>query len=81
MPYINNKEDRKKLNRIIQKNFTLLNKKGRLNYFLFKLAKDSCFDYDDFRTFEGEVQQSLREIYRRLTAPYEDSKKDENGDV
>ena len=81
MPYISDKKDREVLDDILYRNFRILTKKGSINYFLFKLAKDSCFNYDDYRKFEGEIQQCLREIYRRQTAPYEDRKIKENGDI
>lgn len=81
MPYIKDKYERNLLDRIVNRYFRLFKKKGRLNYFLFKLAKTSCSNYDDYRNFEGEIQQSLREIYRRQIAPYEDEKIKQNGDV
>lgn len=55
--------------------------KGNFNYFLFRTAKHLCFSYKDFSNLEGDCQQSLREIYRRLEAPYEDKKIKINGDV
>lgn len=54
---------------------------GRINYVLFRLAKKLCKRYKDYAAFEGDCQQSLKEIYRRLVAPYEDKKIIENGDV
>lgn len=81
MPYIKNKAHRKAMNTIIEKRGWLFEEKGNLNYFLFKLAKETCKSYDDYRKFEGEVQLSLREIYRQQTAKYEDKKIKENGDV
>lgn len=81
MPYIKNKSYRHAMNKIIKNKGWLFKEKGCLNYFLFKLAKDMYKNYDDYRKFEGEVQQSLREIYRRQTAIYEDKKIKENGDI
>jgi len=40
-----------------------------------------CKRYGDYAAFEGDCQQSLKEIYRRLEVPYEDTKIVENGDV
>ncbi|GAJ01059.1 unnamed protein product [marine sediment metagenome] len=54
---------------------------GNLNYVLFRLAKKLCHRYKDYAAFEGDCQQSLKEIYRRQVAPYEDKKIEENGDV
>ena len=54
---------------------------GNLNYVLFRLAKKLCHRYKDYAAFEGDCQQSLKEIYRRQIAPYEDKKIEENGDI
>ena len=81
MPYIFSKEQRKMLNEIVESKASLLSIKGNLNYFLHKLAKETCHDYEDFRNFEGECQQALREIFRRLVVPYENEKIEKNGDV
>ena len=55
--------------------------KGVLNYFLFKLAKRTCKSYGDYSRFIAELECAKLEIYRRLVAPYEDKKIEENGDV
>jgi hypothetical protein len=54
---------------------------GNLNYVLFRLAKKLCHRYKDYAAFEGDCQQSLKEIYRRLEAAYEDEAIKRNGDV
>lgn len=54
---------------------------GILNYVLFKLAKDYCTCYSDYRDFIGELEAAKLEIYRRLAAKHEDKKIKENGDV
>ena len=69
------------LDDILYQFFRVLVKKGRMNYFLYKLAKDSCFTYDDFRKYIGELEMAKLEIYRRLVSPYEDEKIETNGDV
>jgi hypothetical protein len=83
MPYI--KEDkRKRLDWIADNLASELEAEGitgNLNYVLFKVAKRLCKRYKHYAQFEGDCQQSLKEIYRRLVAPYEDKKIAENGDV
>lgn len=81
MPYIPNKFIRKILDTAVKQNGMLLKDSGNLNYFLHKLAKDTCWSYEDYKNLEGECQQALREIFRRQVAPYEDKKIKENGDV
>ena len=54
---------------------------GYVNYFLHKLAKDYCRNYAEIREFIGELECAKHEIYRRIAAPYEDKKIEENGDV
>ena len=81
MSYIGNKSHRAVIDAMINKYKLLLVQPGYLNYFLFKFAKETCSRYKEWRNLEGEIQQALREIYRRQTAPYEDEKIKENGDV
>jgi hypothetical protein len=58
---------------------------GELNYaitrmcnkYLTKLGKN----YTNFNTVIGALECSKLELYRRLIAPYEDQKKNLNGDV
>lgn len=83
MPYLSDYSDRGKCNEVIKKfqkhfgnNFT-----GNLNYFLFKLAKESCKCYADYRDFLGELKMASEEIYRRQAAPHEDNAIVRNGDV
>jgi hypothetical protein len=81
MPYIKDQLVRKILNEIVESNKAVLTAKGSLNYILHKIAKETCFSYDDYRALFGEIECAKMEIYRRLTAHYEDKKKDEYGDV
>lgn len=81
MPYIKNKMIRNVLNQIIYLHRALFKQTGNLNYFLFKLAKETCFSYSDYKDFIGELEAAKLEIYRRQIAPYEDKKIKENGDV
>ena len=84
MPYIKDKELRAELDTIVDQLLPIFRYdgiKGNLNYFLFKLAKEFCKCYSHYSDFEGDCQQALKEIYRRLEIPYEDEKIKENGDV
>lgn len=81
MPYIKDKRERGILNRIVYNYFKLFKMTGRLNYFLFKLAKETCDNYKDFQNLLGELEAAKLEIYRRQIAPYEEHKIVENGDV
>jgi len=83
MPYIP-QENRERLDWLIDNlaaELSTMGITGNLNYFLFRLAKKICHRYKDYAAFEGDCQQSLKEIYRRLAAPYEDKKIKENGDI
>lgn len=83
MPYIP-RDRRKRLDWIIDNFAAELNEfgiTGQLNYILYRLAKKICHRYKDYAAFEGDCQQSLKEIYRRQVAPYEDEKIKINGDV
>lgn len=82
MPYIKNKNDRKKLDKLVRLFIRQLYFfTGNLNYFLFRLASESCHCYADYQSFIGELEAAKLEIYRRQVAPYEDKKIEENGDV
>lgn len=81
MPYIPNKLDRGFLNDIVISFLSKFAVTGNLNYFLFKMAKQNCKSYLDWRNFIGELESAKLEIYRRLVSEYEDEKIKENGDV
>lgn len=81
MPYIGNQLDRKTLNKIIEDYKYLLTSKGRLNYFIYKLGKESCHDYEDWRAYYGELFLCMLEIYRRQVLKCEDDAISRNGDV
>jgi hypothetical protein len=83
MPYID-KSQRERLDWVIDNLASELQElgiTGNLNYVLFRLAKKLCHRYKDYAAFEGDCQQSLKEIYRRLEAAYEDEAIKRNGDV
>ena len=55
---------------------------GDLNYILFAYCKRHISpSYNNYKNFCGELRQCATEIERRLLAPYEDTKIEENGDV
>lgn len=88
MPYIQSKDNRRYIDAVVKEFMEIvtfvsgeINITGKLNYFLFKLAKKSCHNYEDYRNFIGELEAAKLEIYRRQVAPYEDNKIWENGDV
>jgi hypothetical protein len=37
--------------------------------------------YDNYKNFLGELEEAAQEIRRRLLVPYEEMKRQENGDV
>jgi len=84
MPYIPQEKDRKQLDEVVISFIGCGDTDdctGKLNYFLFKLAKHYGRNYKSYRDFLGELEAAKLEIYRRLVAPYEDKKIIENGDV
>ena len=58
---------------------------GRLNYTITKLLLFTLFGaptrYHDIAIATGVLENVKQELYRRLAAPYEDAKAEENGDV
>jgi len=84
MPYIQSKSIRKQLDGISDDLINVLKQEGivgNFNYFIYRTAKHLCHRYKDYANFEGDIQQSLREIYRRLISKYENVKIISNGDV
>lgn len=81
MPYIANKDNREQIDETVYKIGMLLSEKGNLNYFLCKLFTEKKISYEEARNFIGDLECAKLEIYRRWIAPYEDKKKEENGDV
>ncbi len=59
--------------------FTMM---GDLNYAITKLCLN-CHPkgYTDYNALIGVLECVKLELYRRAVAPYEDTKKEENGDV
>lgn len=86
MPYIK-KEDRVAF---AEENvgvlFPLANNAGELNYAITKVVLEYINDgvpinYQKFNDALGALEGAKLELYRRLIAPYEDKKIEENGDV
>jgi len=87
MPYIK-KEERQELDKLLQPLIDFLKTKGteevdgQINYVftrvLASLYKPRYFNYNRAM---GVLECIKQEFYRRVVAPYEDKKKEENGDV
>jgi hypothetical protein len=87
MPYIK-KEERQELDKLLQPLIDFLKTKGteevdgQINYtftrVLTSLYKPRYFNYNRAM---GVLECIKQEFYRRAVAPYEDKKKEENGDV
>jgi len=57
---------------------------GEMNYVITKFLLMSIPDSAKYRDYEriiGRIEMVKQEMYRRMIAPYEDKKKEENGDV
>lgn len=54
---------------------------GDLNYILFKYARRIPHSYNSLKNYRGELRETADEIGRRILAPYEDDKIEQNGDV
>lgn len=61
---------------------------GELNYAVTRLLVDflgleegGTISYESLNTAVGALECAKLELYRRVAAPYEDQKKEENGDV
>ena len=82
MPYIPQK-DREEMDDLVEEMFAHgVEPNGSLNYVLFKFCKHYVSpSYNDYKNFIGELTECAAEIRRRLLAPYEDAKREENGDV
>ncbi len=82
MPYVK-QEKRPTLDLIVELMSKLdIKADGDLNYVLFAFCKRYVFpSYNNYKNYCGELRQCATEIERRMLDPYEDVKKDENGDV
>jgi len=85
MPYIKDK-DKNEMNDSINDLRTWILTKGDLNYAICQLVGNLILDgkkisYTDISYWISGVHDAEVELNRRLLAPYEDIKKEENGDV
>lgn len=82
MPYIK-QIDRPNMDDVYEMMISAMVKaNGDLNYILFKFCKYQIKpSYNNYKNFCGELRQCATEIERKILAPYEDSKIEENGDV
>ena len=85
MPYIKDEMSRKILDTFVGVFLRRFKVHGNLNYFLFKLCKESIKlngeSYGHYKEFIGELELAKFEIIRRQLNQYEDKKIKENGDV
>lgn len=84
MPYIKS-EERPFIDLLVQLFLNDGKLHARLNYFLFRLAKQyiklNGESYANYKEIIGELEMSKQEIYRTMIAKYEDKKIKDNGDV
>lgn len=82
MPYVK-QEKRPELDKIVSWMCAAgIKADGDLNYILFKFCKYYIpKDYNSIKNFNGELEEAVAEIRRKILAPYEEKKKDENGPI
>ena len=88
MPYID-KDSRDKLDSVISElAFTIANEDltaGDLNYIITSILhmyiREKGLRYGNINTVVGVLDCAKMELYRKLAAPYEDEKINENGDM
>lgn len=82
MPYILEK-DRPPMDRVVSAMMhNRVEANGKLNYVLYRFCKDTVPpSYNNYKNFIAELTECANEIRRRLLAPYENGKIEENGDV
>jgi len=91
MPYIK-PEDRTKYKELLElievlsnNAVELLKTAGDLNYFITKIChiylKNKGLKYQNLNEVIGVLECAKQEFYRKIASPYEDKKRDENGEV
>jgi len=83
MPYIK-KRNREKYDAFLKQTPTIENI-GELNYLIIQLLKNYMYEegecYQIHNNIIGVLECIKQEWYRRFSIPYEEKKKDENGDI
>jgi len=85
MPYIK-QEQREGLDSNIETLAYKIRDVGELNYVISSLAgriakRQPRFNYAMLSSIRAEITDAADEFYRRVMAPYEDNKRQQNGDV
>ena len=87
MPYIT-QEDRPQYDKVLEELISLLKEKppesvdGHLNYVVTRVIKEVYpLRYYHINKAMGVLECIQHEFYRRVAAPYEDTKIEQNGDV
>ena len=52
-----------------------------ITHMLTEYAKDKTINYTLLNEIMGVLESAKQEFYRRMVVPYEDEKKEQNGDV
>jgi len=85
MPYIKSEEQRLELEYPIETLITTIKDEGDLNFvittLISKYVQEKGKNYATLNTVLGVLSAVAREFYRRVVAPYEDTKIEENGDI
>jgi len=85
MPYIDN-EQRVKIDPLVEQLRDILSSMGDLNYTITRLcdaylSTEEGIRYSRLNDLVGALECAKLELYRRVAAPYEDKKAQENGDA
>lgn len=84
MPYIT-RERRKVFDRAIEELAAEVQNQGELNYCIYKLSRQIIErigqSYENLSMCSSAMEHAKMEWYRKVLAPYEDSKIQENGDI
>lgn len=82
MPYIADHELRKALDKIVDEMALCCEPDGSLNYLLFAYCKRHVKpSYTNYKNFKAELRECADIIHTELMVPYEQRKKELNGDV
>ena len=83
MPFIESKDRRKELDRIVNEMVLQgVKANGDLNYVLYKFCKyHVATSYNVLKNFLGELHECESQCRNDFLVPYEEKKRQENGDV